>query len=313
MKKNSAKYSIFFGLLGVAALAAVAALRGPGPNDGGDQASFAPLFTVLGKAPQNLSRTVTRVLPVNEMDEEEFGKALKQSRALYGMSDDEGSASLKSLKYLNALMKRLMELKKKKFDYEVRVAIDPVPNAFALPGGLIYVTSGLLDELKSESELVSVLGHEMGHIELSHCFDSVKYELLSKKLAFGELGKLADYTRHFFLAASFSKTQEDEADEYGFKVLENTMYDPAAMHKAFTRLRDHGGKRPASQPDPVRDYLLSHPPVEQRISKFSSKAKAWWSENQEARRYVGQANLTEKIDLMEKDYGESEWVNSYQE
>ena len=57
----------------------------------------------------------------------------------------------------------------------------PMPNAFALPGGVIIVTGGLLKTLKSEAELAAVLSHEMGHIELSHCLDTVRFQLLARK------------------------------------------------------------------------------------------------------------------------------------
>jgi len=68
---------------------------------------------------------------------------------------------------------------------------------FTLPSGVILVTKGLLETMQSESELVSILAHELGHIERGHCFDVVKYELLARKIKSEKLGELAIFRDYF--------------------------------------------------------------------------------------------------------------------
>jgi predicted Zn-dependent protease len=307
-QSNNRNKRLFFILLfGFGCVAIVAAIS-TGDFSQSNRVSFAPLFQLFGKAPQSLSRSVTKMLPIDSVDEGELGKNL---RSFYTTSGAANPEDQKSLEYLNSIVKRLQRFKKKPFDYEVRILQSECPNAMALPGGVIVVTSGLLKTMKSESELVSVIAHEMGHIEMSHCFDSVKYEILTKKLTHSSLGAIADFSRSLLIRHSFSKTQEDEADNYGFQLLVNSEYDPTAMTKAFKNLKDASGRQYEGSVNPIRDYFMSHPPLEQRISKFSSEAQAWWSGKTTERRYIGTENLKEKTDLSVKDFGETEWITKF--
>lgn len=306
-QNNNSKKRIFliglvaFGLFSV--LAAMTTIDLSQSNN----VTFAPLFQVLGKGPQSLSRSVSKMLPIDSVDEGELGKNL---RPYYASSASLTPEEKKTLDYLNSLVKQLRVFKKKPFDYEVQLLQAETPNAMALPGGTIVVTSGLLKSMKSESELVSVLAHEMGHIELSHCFDSVKYEILSKKLTHTSLGAIADFARNFLILHSFTKTQEGEADSYSFQLLTNSKYDPAAMPKSFMRLKE-ASSRQYDGTNPIRDYFMSHPPLEQRIAKFSTEAQMWWSGHASERRYIGVENLKEKVDLLSKDFGASEWIAGF--
>ncbi len=72
---------------------------------------------------------------------------------------------------------------------------------------------------------MSVMAHEMGHIELGHCFNAVKFELLARKTHEETLGKIADFAVPFLLHPSFSKTQENESDEYAYNLMIESQYD----------------------------------------------------------------------------------------
>ena len=275
-------------------------------KDQNNSVTFATVFQTVGKAPQALSRATTKVIPVDGFDEGELGQKLKDT---YPSSELNTPELKRSSEYLNALIKKIQVFKKKPFNYEVKIMHTEVPNAMALPGGLIIVTTGLMKTLKSESELVSVLGHEMGHIELSHCLDSVKYKLLTEKVIKSNLGEFADFAQSLLLRHSFSKTQEDEADQYGFQVLVETQYDPTGMAKAFKNLKK-SYRGVSLQGNPFRDYIISHPPIEQRVAKFSSEAAKWWGQQTNERRYVGEKNLQLLDDLATEDYGE--WVSRFE-
>lgn len=303
---NSQKRFFIILLFGFAGLSIIAALTTVDLSQN-NSVTFAPLFQLLGKAPQSLSRSVTKMLPIDSVDEGELGKNL---RSYYSSSSTPNPDEQKSLVYLNSIIKRLQAFKKKPFDYEIRILSAETPNAMALPGGVIVVTTGLLKTVKSESELVAVIAHEMGHVELSHCFDSVKYEILSKKITHNSLGAIADFSRNLLIRHAFSKTQEDEADNYGFQLLTNSEYDPSAMSKAFIRLKA-SSLQTSNSPNPLRDYFLSHPPLDQRIAKFSTEAQVWWNGRSNEKRYIGIKNLEEKTDLSIKDFVDGEWTSVY--
>jgi Zn-dependent protease with chaperone function len=212
--------------------------------------------------------------------------------------------------YLNELVtQQLSQYAKKPFAYEVFIDSWNVPNAFALPGGVIYVTSGLMRTVKSESELISILAHEMGHIELGHCFGAVKFELLAKKLNAAPLGQLVDFANALLLRHSFSKTQEGDADDYGYDLLLGTSYDPRGMGKAFANLKQSsGGREEKKNLDVMQDYFSTHPALDIRIEKFSAKANVWWSEHSGEQRYVGEQNLIERKSFY-IEQKPAEWVS----
>jgi predicted Zn-dependent protease len=300
---NKSKRLFFIGLLGFNLLALIVGFASYDSVQNSDP-SFVPLFKIAGKGVQSVDRAVTKVMPIDSVDEGELGIEMKRKYSTANGLEKNNPTVI----YLNSLMSELKRYKSKPFDYEVQIMNSDVPNAMALPGGLIVVTSQLLITLKSESELVSVLAHEMGHIELSHCFESVKFEILSKKLIHNSLGEIGDFAAHLLYAHSYSKNQEDEADEFGFQTLRNTKYTPSATANAFRSLQSFSSDSQTTT-NIFRDYLISHPPLEQRIAKYSSDSEAWWNRNPNEKRYVGAQNLKEKKSLDKNDFGAAEWVS----
>src|SRR6185436_5295286 len=121
--------------------------------------TLAPAFQLAGKSTQMADKLLTKVIPIDELDEQELGEVM----ALRFPTNSSDSAE----RYLNELISNLSRYARKPFKYRVlKVNWGKEPNAFALPGGVIVVTTGLISLVESESELVSVLAHEMGHVEL---------------------------------------------------------------------------------------------------------------------------------------------------
>ena len=264
--------------------------------------SFSPAFQLLGKSTRALNIALTKILPINKMDEKAYGDAIAKSYLAAADLNDSDYV------YLNKLIKDLAAFSKKGFNYRVFIISTPIPNAFALPGGVICVTKGLLTSLKSEAQIISVLAHEMGHIERGHCFDAIKYELTFKKIKSPTVGQLADFVFNLFLRHSFSKTQENDADEYGYDLLLVTKYDPMAFSDAFVELQNAGGKQSQRSSSIVSDYFNTHPPLPLRILKFKQAASEWWIVNKnENKRYVGIKNLIERKPLSELTYPD-EWI-----
>lgn len=272
------------------------------------ESTLSPAFSVLGLATKSFNRVLTRVLPVDEIDEKDFGDAIA---ARY---DETADKSDPDHVYLNRLIRELERGKIKPFRYRVYVVKYGMPNAFALPGGVILVTKELMDILGSESELVSILLHEMGHVELSHVFDKVRFEMLAKKAGSETLGWMADFAIGLLLNSSFDKTLEQEADDYGYGRLADTRYEPGSFSDALMRLLDYtvkkGVKENDSRADVFRDYFSSHPPLKIRIEKYSEEADLWWRTHSSVKRYLGKGNLKERIAFNDKDFGPSEWVST---
>lgn len=263
--------------------------------------TLAPAYQLFGHATKGLSRALTQVIPVDNIDEKKYGDAIVMRCDAYSDPKD------KDFIYVNEIMGVIIKYSKKPFFYKVYIQKSDAPNAFALPGGVIFVTRGLLANMESESELVSVLAHEMGHIELSHCLDIVRFELLAKKIGAESLGKLADFAMNLLLRHSFSKTQEDDADTYAFELLKNSAYDPSAegrTFEVFIKYCAKFGKADSPKANVIRDYFLSHPPLSIREEKFSEKARLWWKKHHDEKRYVGKMNLKNR-NLKEYD---NEWV-----
>jgi predicted Zn-dependent protease len=290
-------------LIAGSTLAAVLGLRRVGTPL---ESSLVPAFELLGNPVKSVDRFVGRVVPVDEIDERDLGRVL---RARY---DAQQEPKDRDFLYLNDLATHLSARARKPFDYRVYVLGSTDPNAMALPGGVVLVTRGLLATLQSESELAAVLAHELGHIELSHCFDAVKFQLLERKLNSAPLGQLADLAVHLLLAHSFTKTQEAEADEYAYAFLLHSAYEPRGAGRAFASLlawreqRDADRRPPRA--DPFRDYFRSHPPLELRRDEFLARAGAWWRGHEREQRYVGRANLSQRASFFSGFRPSGEWT-----
>lgn len=160
----------------------------------------------------------------------------------------------------------------------------PVVNAFALPGGYVYVTRGLLALANDEAELAGVIGHEIGHVTARHpaqrqtrgTFAQVGSILASIGLqvagvdASGQIGQILQTGTQGYLA-SFSRTQELEADQLGIRYLARAGYDPQA---AADFLKNLGAETALSARlsgkayDPSRvEFLQTHPATPQRVQE----------------------------------------------
>ncbi len=154
--------------------------------------------------------------------------------------------------------------------YQVTVIDDPKQiNAFALPGGYVYVYSGLLKAADNEAELAGVMAHEIGHVVARHSANQLAaqygMELLTQ-LALGEdagqLGEMAASLAGAGAMARFSRDDEREADEYGFKYMTACGYDPRALLTFFTRLEQLEKSRPSD----LERLFASHPPTPERVN-----------------------------------------------
>lgn len=160
-----------------------------------------------------------------------------------------------------------------------RVVDDPAVNAFALPGGFVYVTRGLLAHLTNEAELASVVGHEIGHVTARHTAAAMsKQQLLGLGLAVGSMAssQVAKYAGTAnqalgILYLKFSRDDESQADQLGLRYMRRADYDPRQMPEVF-RLLDRlstaeGGAR-------LPTWLETHPSPANRVDAINRQVAA---------------------------------------
>jgi predicted Zn-dependent protease len=178
------------------------------------------------------------------------------------------------------------------------VVDDPTPNAFALPGGPIYFTRGMLGLMTSEAELVSVLGHEIGHITARHQVAMITRAQIAQiglgvgGVLFPELETLGGLAGAglSLLFLRYSRGAEREADQLGFRYTLDQGYDPREMAAVFGTLARLGGDQKSSVPA----WLQTHPLPADRIAAVEERIAA--AEPLPAGLRVGRSDYLDRID-----------------
>jgi predicted Zn-dependent protease len=149
-------------------------------------------------------------------------------------------------------------------------------NAFALPGGQVFITRGLFDKLGDEAELAGVLGHEIGHVVNRHAAEHMATgrlgQLLTVAVGVGASGDRGQGREAQMVAAmvnqmaqlKFTRSDESEADHYGLRYMAQAGYDPSAMLDVMKILKQ------ASQGSRQPEFLSTHPLPETRLEEISA-------------------------------------------
>ena len=184
--------------------------------------------------------------------------------------------------YVNAIVRRLAaQAPGPDFPYQAKVVNSAEINAFALPGGYVYVNRGLISAVRNEAELAGVLAHEMAHVAERHGTEQATKAygaqagvgLLAQLLGgrdrrlglpeqiIGSLGVNAAFMK-------FSRDAEHEADRVGAQIMARAGYDPMAMATFFDLLQ----AQRRSNPNAVAKFFSSHPPAADRSARIRSYA-----------------------------------------
>lgn len=148
--------------------------------------------------------------------------------------------------------------------WSFKVVDDPMVNAFALPGGFIYVTRGILAHLNSEAELTGVIGHEIGHVTGKHSVEQMsKQQVASIGLGVGtilepRLEKFAGLASQGLglLFLKYGRDDETEADYLGLRYMQRTQHDPRQLVGVMEML---DGVTQASGGSGIPEWLSTHP------------------------------------------------------
>ncbi len=177
----------------------------------------------------------------------------------------------------------LTKLIRDEITYTFSVVDDKAINAFSIPGGYIYVNTGLLDFVKSDKELEFVLGHEIGHIDLKHCSKNYTYAARAGDFG-GILTEAATLRLYHVYALSFSEEMEYEADKYAMeRMLQSGASTPEVL--AFSEhmveyMKSNDGVVAEEQPENVPgavfnsidNHFRSHPPSQARLDRLKRLA-----------------------------------------
>jgi predicted Zn-dependent protease len=215
---------------------------------------------------------------VSESQEIQMGKeADPQIVAEYGLYDDPGLQA-----YVDGIGQEIAKVShRSNLEYTVRVVDTPIVNAFALPGGFVYITRGILAHFNSEDELAGVMGHEIGHVVARHGAEQMsRAQLAGLGLAVGSVVSetFAKYSQFAgagvgLLFLSFSREQESESDLLGVQYSTTLGYDSRRMadfFKTLSMMRDESGQS-------LPGFLSTHPDPGDREVRVNQLTEEWQS------------------------------------
>lgn len=220
---------------------------------------------------------LSQVFAMSEEEEIKLGQAEhRKITARYGVYRD------KSLQeYITMVGRRVAkESSRPELEFHFTILNDEIINAFALPGGYVYITRGMLTHMNSESELAAVLGHEVAHITEKHAIKRQNRQkglsILNTVLAIGtgqpglyELGNIFSGV----LITGYSREFELEADKVGAQYMAKAGYSPEAMLKtieilkAKDRIEIKQARIEKRKPAVYHGFLSSHPDHDTRYEK----------------------------------------------
>ena len=164
--------------------------------------------------------------------------------------------------YVNQIGQKIADASgREEFDYQFHIIMDDALNAFALPGGKVFVNAGAIMETDSEAELAGLLAHEVAHSALSHGFQLVTKGNLTANIVsyIPYVGNAASN----LIVLNYSRSMEKQADIFGTRILVNVGYAADGVRNLMAQLDE--SRQDKDNPEPPA-WLSSHPNTKERIS-----------------------------------------------
>jgi predicted Zn-dependent protease len=220
----------------------------------------------------NVGRTAAALL-ISDQQEEQLGKQVKtELETKEKIKYVEDPAVLEYVRSVSTPILQAANRDRANVKWKVSVIDDPkMVNAFATPGGYLYVYTGLLLAAENEAELAGVMGHEAAHVVGRHSAQAMMLQYGEQAVIEAALGKNANTVAQ--LAAglagtgaglAFSRGNETEADELGARYTSAAGYDPRGLVTFFQKLAAKEGQTPG-----VLKWLSTHPPSADRVNHLN--------------------------------------------
>jgi beta-barrel assembly-enhancing protease len=228
----------------------------------------------------DVQRDVTRVpMHLTRLSDEQEVAVGRELATRYAADASSFTPEQKALEaYVRAVGARVAANARRKLPYEFHlVPSTDLMNAFALPGGQVFVGEGLLDLMTTEDELANVLGHEIEHIDHHHAAERVQVETQLRRLHLGAVGELAQIPFSVW-QIGYNKDQEMEADREGIRLAVRSGYSPYGAVRLFERFaqlhdeyvihaRTPGQELSQLAIQSITGYFRSHPQPSERITQ----------------------------------------------
>ena len=265
------------------------------------------LAFALANCAQNPVTGNPNLVLISESQEIAIGKREDGNvRKQYGAYDDD-----QLQRYVNEIGQRLAKVSHRPaLDYQFLVVDSPEVNAFALPGGYIYITRGIMAYLNSEAELAGVLGHEIGHVTARHSVQQLSAATAANvgvsilqifvPQAGGALGSNVINLLGGALLSGYGREHELEADRLGAEYLARAGYDPQAMVKVVGVLKNQElfdaevAKAEGRQPRAYHGLFASHPDNDTRLQQVVGEAARF----KQTTTHSGQEEFLRRTDYM---------------
>lgn len=185
--------------------------------------------------------------------------------------------------------------------WEFKVVDDDTVNAFAVPGGYIYMTRGILAHFNSEAQLATVMGHEIGHVTARHSVEQISRAQLAQ-LGVGVAMVASEEFRQYsqlaelglgVLFLKFSRDDENQSDGLGMRYLLRAGYDPDEAPKVFEMLERHGEIQGQAR---LPEWQATHPSPDHRVAHLEEKISRLTPEQQDG--FVGRDEYLRRLDNM---------------
>lgn len=184
--------------------------------------------------------------------------------------------------------------------YEFKVLDSPVVNAFALPGGYVYFTRGILAHFNNEAEFAGVLGHEIGHITARHSAKQYSKQMLGQVLFIGGLVVSEDFRKYAqpisqgmgLMFLKFGRDAESQSDDLGADYSTEIGYDAHEMANFFEtlkRMREDSGQS-------IPDFMSTHPNPADREVKVHQHAEKYQQEDGKGNYIINRDKYLRMID-----------------
>jgi predicted Zn-dependent protease len=235
------------------------------------------LFSVIGYYSKKSVNPITGVSQhVDISPEQEVAMGLQSAPQMAqeygGLYPDKEAQAL--IKRVGQKLVKGTEAGNSPYQFDFHLLADPeTVNAFALPGGQIFITVGLLKRLKKEDQIAGVLGHEIGHVVNRHSAQQMAKSSLGQGILNAVLiGAQSQQTAAMaqqvvqMVNLGYGRNDELESDDFGVKYMMQTGYNPESMIEVMEILKEAAGGGGKRQPE----FMSSHPDPDNRMEKIKA-------------------------------------------